>query len=365
MTELTKKIGGVTEEQLLSSLPSVQETGVGNAFTFERMVGNIIKQMHEACRDISLPVSKVKLVTYVVCSDLESDANQENFNEIHKLLTADLSITLSDIENRIVLVDKNGVAGTISKYQYDGLDKYATALNELSMHDRPTVIFQLNASKMSLFRNGIQAGPDEHEAFGTIAGLLSGNNLVNALDYFDDVWINSPNGYKELWDNAEKYVPCADTEYVIQRWMHLSLLFVDRGAIVIHEVNNPDGRADLWLRLRGNNLSAIIELKVLRSFSCPKKEKVQPSPVSDQINIENAKEVVRQAAAYRDQVQASRGLACIYDMRKPKTTLEAINVAKTLAVQHSVELRSTDVHKNAKTKRIEKYGIVAKSAPTS
>ena len=93
----------------------------------------------------------------------------------------------------------------------------------------------------------------------------------------------------------------------------------------------------------------------MRSLSFPKKKKAVPSPVSDAKNIESAQEVVRQAAAYRDQVCATRGLACIYDMRKPKAAPHAITKATTLAAHHNVELRSTVVYQNAKEKRVAKY----------
>ena len=354
-----RRYGAAKVDDLQESVSTAPQAGVGDAFSFARAAGRAIDQVRFACTGYQLPPDNPTVITYIFCDDLEAVANQNIFEDINLVWTSDTSIQLCHIENRIVLISRNGGAGCKSKGTYLTMKAQADAITQLQLSSASAIIFQLSASKATVFPNGIGSGDHEHRPFGTVSSLLLGQELELALKHFDDNWVNAPLGHAKVWANVEghTYVPEKNTEKVIQEQMQLALAMVDTSGVVVAEIPNPEGRADLWLfsDTPGGRHSVVLELKVLRSFSFPAKRKDRNiSSVSNTVNADNAKEVVQQAHRYKTTMKAQRSCAHLYDMRKPPANPEVVTDAQSLADSLSVELRVSPIHYTAKLKRDDK-----------
>lgn len=350
------KIGAADISKLVASVVSIPAAGIGPAFSFERAAGRAIDQLHQACNGIALPVAVPTCVTYVFCDDLESAVKGHNFDPISLVWTTDTSITLAEIENRIVLISRNGGAGCRSQTVFTKMSDHAAALAAMGLGNSGCLIFQLQSSVVTLYHFGILGNSNEQRPFGTVSQLLIGKKLEETLDHFDDTWVNAPLGHAIIWSKqkSKTHVPAKDTERLIQDQMQLALRMADTGTLVVREIPNSEGRADLLLYsdTPGGRHMVILELKVLRSFSYPlKRTDGKLSPVANSANEQSALEVVKQAHRYRKQLSAHRGCARLYDMRKTPAEASPRTKAHKLATALSVELWISDVQFDAQDKR--------------
>lgn len=352
----TKHFGAASAADLLKSIGTMPAPGIGTAFSFERAAGHAIEQVRNACKGVTLPTPAETCVTYVFCDDLETAAAQGDFESVNRVWTADTSVTLDRIENRIVLISRNGRAGCCSAKSYQTLAHHADALAMLGLEHSATMLFQLHSAKVTLLPQGINGDEEDVRPFGTISHLLVGNMLQNVLDDFDNKWLNAQAGHAMVWEKVPKYthVPVANTEKVIQAQVQLALIMADAHTLTADEIPNPDGRADLLLvsKLPGGEHRVVLELKVLRSYSFPAKRKDgKVSAVAPAANEENAQEVVKQAHRYRKHFGAQRACARVYDMRKPPAENSLRKTSGDLAAKLKVDLWFSDVHFNLKAKR--------------
>lgn len=349
--------GAAAASDLAASVATLPSAGIGSAFSFERAAGRSIDQVRHACKGVTLPLSATTCVTYVFCDDLEQVAAQGDFDPINLVWTTDTSLSLDDVEHRIVLISRNGGAGCRSKTILPKMSEHASALAKMGLGGSATVIFQLHSSTATLYPSGITGIVNEHRPFGTVSQLLIGNTLEKTLDAFDDTWLNAPLGHAVVWAKQFKgysHVPAENTEKLIQNNLQLALMFADSGSLVMDELPNPDGRADLLLSSEtpSGSYRVILELKVLRSHSFPtKRDDGKVSPVLETTNEANALEVIKQAHSYRNRFKAHRACARLYDMRKPPVGTIVKTKATAMASSLSVDVWISEVHYTSKEKR--------------
>lgn len=356
MSALSSGFGAANTTDLIASIGSIPVAGIGPAFSFERAGGRSIDQVRHACKQTSLPLSTHTCVTYVFCDDLEKTAATHSFDEINLVWTTDTSLSLADIENRIVLISRNGGAGCRSKSTFLRMQDHASAIASFGLKSTATIIFQLHSSTVTLYPSGISSNDSEERPFGTVSQLLIGDTLEKTLDHFDDQWVNAPSGRKIVWSDIKDYthVPAKNTEKLIQVQLQFALKIIDKSGLVMDELPNADGRADLLLSSEtpGGSHRIILELKVLRSFSHPTtRTDGKVSKVADSANEESALEVVKQAWSYRSQFNAHRACARLYDMRKPPVDNAISKKSNDLASKLSVDLWISDVHFDSQEKR--------------
>jgi hypothetical protein len=357
MSETPVNFGAATASHLAASVATLPSAGIGSAFSFERAAGRSIDQVRHACKGTTLPISTATCITYVFCDDLEQVAAQGDFDPINLVWTTDTSLNLGDVEHRIVLISRNGGAGCRSKTILLKMSDHANALAKMGLGGSATVIFQLHSSTATLYPGGITGIVSEHRPFGTVSQLLIGDTLEKTLDVFDDTWLNAPQGHAVVWAKQFKgysHVPAENTEKLIQNNLQLALMFADSGSLVMNEIPNPDGRADLLLSSETPNgpYRVILELKVLRSHSFPtKRDDDKVSKVPDATNEANALEVVKQAHSYRNRFKAHRACARLYDMRKPPVKATVKTKATAIASTLSVDVWISEVHYTSKEKR--------------
>jgi len=355
MVSSTRSFGAASVADLMASIGTIPAAGIGSAFSFERAGGRSIDQVRYACREITLPHSLPSCVTYVFCDDLERTATACDFDEINLVWTTDTSVVLADIENRIVLISRNGGAGCCSKSSYPKMSDHAKAITALGLGTSATIIFQLQSSVVTLYPSGIASGVHEQRPFGVVSQLLIGDTLEKTLDQFDDTWVNAPSGRSKVWADIEghTHIPSESTEKVIQVQLQFALKFVDSGSLIMDELPNPDGRADLLLysETPAGPHRVILELKVLRSFSHPTKRAKGVSKVPNSANEASALEVVKQAWSYRSHYNAHRACARLYDMRKPPVDGAVKTKSLALASKLSVDLWISDVQFTSQDKR--------------
>lgn len=352
----TSSFGAASAGDLAASISILQTAGIGTAFSFERAAGKSIDQVRHACKGTTLPLSIATCITYVFCSDLERAAMGGDFEPVNLVWTTDTSLGLGDIENRIVLISRNGGAGCRSKLAFATMSEHANAIAKLGLGASSALVFQLHSSVVTLYHDGILGSMNEQRPFGTVSQLLIGDALEKALDYFDDTWLNAQLGHAIVWAKIKGYshVPAENTEKLIQNQLQLALSMADLGSLVMHEILNPDGRADLLLKSEtpAGPHSVVLELKVLRSFSFPTtRTDGKVSPVPNATNEANAFEVVKQAHSYRKQFTAHRACARLYDMRQSHADTTIKDKSEKLAKKLSVELWISEIHRTVQDKR--------------
>jgi len=230
----TKSFGAASAADLLKSIGTMPAPGIGTAFSFERAAGRSIEQVRNACKGMTLPTATEICVTYVFCDDLEIVAAQGGFGPVNRVWTADASVTLPRIENKIVLISRNGRAGCCSDLTYLTLAHHADTLVSLGLEHSATIVFQLHCAKVTLFPQGIDGEEEDERPFGTISHLLVGNTLEQVLDDFDDKFLNAQPGHAMVWAKIPKYthVPVHSTEKVIQTQVQLALSMADRHTLI-------------------------------------------------------------------------------------------------------------------------------------
>ena len=358
MANNQRAYGAASATALQQSVDSAPPAGIGDAFSIERAAGRAIDQMRRTCIGIQLPSPAV--ITYVFCDNLEGFADPGVFEPINLVWTSDSSIQFNQIENRVILLSRSGGAGCQSKITYPNFSAQANAVASLGLCEASAVVFQLVSSQVTIYPLGITSNVFEHRPFGTVSKLLIGTELAETLDHFDDTWTNAPLGHAKVWSREKghpDYVPAADTEKVIQEQMQLVLASVDRSGVVVQEIPNTEGRADLLLYsdMPGGRHQVVLELKVLRSFSFPSiRTDGKISTVSKTINTGNSEEVVKQAHRYRQTLLAQRACARLYDMRKPPLAKDVTASSEELAKTLDVELCISRIHISAKAKRDDK-----------
>lgn len=350
-----KRIGAAAVKTLNETVATDANAGIGDAFSIERAAGRAIEQMRRVCNGMQLPTVADIVVTYLFCDDLQSAAILPDFGKINRVWTTDRSIKFADLANRIILLSRNGGAGAISSKPYDSLDEQADAVERFGLMQAAAITFQLSASVVTIYSNGMGAEIVEERGFGTIPSILQGNELLKHLKHFDEKWANAPLGHKVLWATFqnETHVPCSDTEKVIQDRLQLSLISADRSLAVIDEIPNASGRSDLHIYSGAPATagSTVLELKVLRYCSHPKPGATHVTKIHNSTNKKNAEEVVKQASEYKDELQSSRALARIYDMRRDPLNEDTILSAQALATALGVELTVSRIHYSSQQKR--------------
>lgn len=155
--------------------------------------------------------------------------------------------------------------------------------------------------------------------------------IDKALEDFHKDYTSFPDGWANIWHNANQGIVEKKTENTIRNWLCHYLKFrIFKSSHVAREYQLTSGRADIWIGgLNTTPVSTyILELKVLRSRHFPGKS-TKARSISDTATLRYAKSGVRQAARYKASDGAQLAYLCCYDARDTNVTL--IDVASDAA----------------------------------
>lgn len=218
----------------------------------------------------------------------------------------------------------------------------------------PTVVLGRRLRRMFYFPHGIGFEDDsateihldrsEHE--------LDWPKLESQLVTFDEECLNTLEMIRRVWNEPAKWYPVEGAEGVIQSFLEVALRMVFRGFTTTCEVNLPVGRVDLliWSRDPTAATRALIELKVLRTFSCTGATEYSKTTWQEILN-----EGRRQALNYSEKAGAAVKVLCAYDMRKEKTS-DVLEEAGTSCAAAGVTLRTCPVHNSVQAVRKASVG---------
>jgi hypothetical protein len=218
----------------------------------------------------------------------------------------------------------------------------------------PAIVFETRTPKPEarFYPRGLEE-PDAYELL-----RLGGNpiSLADVFEVIDTVYhegLVTPDAQgvvKDLWSDADKHWVATQAEARIQYYLRIAFRTHFPACRVSYEQPQPAGRYDLeLLEVDAVDKSILIrhvllELKVLRSFWNT------GGPVGDQATQEWVAEGVRQAAAYRDELDVRAAAVCCFDMRKV-TTFDCLAAVKTIARRRKISLRSWRLYASAKAYR--------------
>ena len=237
----------------------------------------------------------------------------------------DLIATDEPLLGRLFLSDRNASRGRVMRIPVADPNAILEWLEDNGLASCPIVIVYKDSKKMVTRRNGIKDDVRidpirDRQPSATL------EELCEALEHFHLTHLLTPSRCPDgVWDKgrAEEYVPGPQPEKSIQSDLRLALSFWFRGVVRVDIENTTNiGRIDVQLLVRddqGGSFTywAIIELKVIKSFSHPQSDSA-PSEVRVSKNIESITKGIRQAWAYRDNYKADEGLLEIFDLRKKK-----------------------------------------------
>jgi hypothetical protein len=154
-----------------------------------------------------------------------------------------------------------------------------------------------------------------------------------------------PSGYPPIWHDAQRRVPCRDTELVIQSHVACILSARAQGSrasssesewLTVVEKKNNGGRVDIAV-FRDQACVVVSEVKVLRHCHYPDPKKrtrrlataqksapMAPIPVRAGLNEKWALHGARQAVRYRDADNAQSAALVLYDMRELDADLPTV-----------------------------------------
>lgn len=213
----------------------------------------------------------------------------------------------------------------------------------------PTVVLGRQQRRMFYFPRGIGFEDDfateihldrsEHE--------LDWPKLESELKTFEEECLNTLQMIQKVWNDPGKWWPIEGAEGVIQGYLEVALRMVFRGFTTTSEVNLPVGRVDLLILPRDPTAAtrALIELKVLRTFSCTGATKYDKTTWQEILN-----EGRRQALEYSEKAGAAIKVLCAYDMRKVKPS-DVLEEAETSCTAAGVTLRICPVHNSVRAVR--------------
>jgi hypothetical protein len=213
----------------------------------------------------------------------------------------------------------------------------------------PTVVLGRRQRRMYYFPRGIGFEGDaateirldisEHE--------LDWPKLESQLKTFEEKCLNTLQMIPRIWKDQAKWWPIEGAEGVIQGFLEVALRMVFRGFTTTSEVNLPVGRVDLliWSRDPTAATRALIELKVLRTFSCTGATEYNKTTWQEILN-----EGRRQTLSYSADAGAALKVLCTYDMRKERTS-DVLEEAESSCAATGVTLRTYPVHNSVRAVR--------------
>jgi hypothetical protein len=176
---------------------------------------------------------------------------------------------------------------------------------------------------------------------------LDWSKLESQLEFFDEECLNTLEMIPRIWKEPARWFPVEGAEGVIHNYLEVALRMVFRGFTTTCEGNLPVGRVDLLILSRDPTVAAraLIELKVLRTFSCTGNTKYSKASWQEILN-----EGRQQALSYSEKAGAAIKVLCAYDMREEKTS-DVLEDAGTSCVAAGVTLHICPVHNSVRAVR--------------
>lgn len=216
----------------------------------------------------------------------------------------------------------------------------------------PTVIIGRRRQRMCYFPTGLGAdtdGPteirlDRHE------DKLDWPHLREQLTAFESECLNTNEMIPKVWKDPKRWHPIERAEQVIHGYLLVALRMVFRRYTTASEVNVPVGRADLLLIPRDpmSPTRAVVELKVLRTFSCSGE-----TTYGHQQWEAALAEGRRQACSYAQDTGAELKVLCSYDMRQRRPP-EVLEQARVACEREGVTLHSSPVYNSVAAVRVDR-----------
>jgi hypothetical protein len=203
---------------------------------------------------------------------------------------------------------------------FESLDAVGTDLAERGLIERPTAIILPHRRVLLWCPRGVvdEDTTVEFEIPDEIADVTQ-ESVERALKHFHKRHAEVPDPDLEFWKDPGRFVPGADLERTIQKYLHLILSSWFRESTVIKEATFKAGRIDLviYAHLSADAPLAVacnLELKVLKS-----KHYCEHAPSASRCSrAENEDSVIKgvdQAAETREELKSPLALLCCYDVR--------------------------------------------------
>lgn len=222
----------------------------------------------------------------------------------------------------------------------------------------PMVVLGRKKRCMFYFPSGVGNDSQDPAEFSLARSeaALDWPKLYLQLEAFESECLNTLEMMPKIWAESGKWLPVDTAELVIHSYLLVALRMVFRGFTTLSEVNLPLGRADLLLQSRDPTVAtrAVVELKVLRTFSCT--GSTQYGKVKWQEVLEEGRV---QALSYASRAGAGIKVLCAYDMRKDKSS-DVLVDAKKVCSNEGVELCDFPVHNNVGAVRRTLLGVPSK-----
>lgn len=182
---------------------------------------------------------------------------------------------------------------------------------------RPVVVVHPDhPTEVTAYPHGVSM-PEHCEIFDLNATAVSLVAIENALDgLYNQIRTPDQSQERPLWLNPEKLLPVKLAEKAVQHEVTRALAGAFWWLDVRSEQPSSVGRTDVELiQFKGlpvgqNVRHALVELKVLRSFTCTGRT------VTSKFTRRHISQGVRQAAVYGEAANAGIRMLCCYDMRQ-------------------------------------------------
>ena len=195
--------------------------------------------------------------------------------------------------------------------------------------------------EVRFYANGL--GQPEYYQPVTVANPdVSLSRIFEAIDLIYKSCLITPEAQTrsgKLWEKEQQYWAAQNAEDVVQTNLKAGLVAAFPSCTVRHEQTSVPGRLDLEIEEsdpvdRGHIIRhAVLELKVLRSYGSTGKS------VSETKTLEWVQSGVQQAAAYRNERNASASALCCFDMRKEASGETCFDHVREMATDLKVEMK--------------------------
>lgn len=237
----------------------------------------------------------------------------------------------------------------------------ARALREAGVGDRAAIFFYPGQRRAYFYPKGA-AFPGERVEFRfeARAAIITADVIEDELESFYRCALRVPQRIPRIWQRGRPMRPVEEPEKEMQETLYILLRHSFRGSARIgREYVQESGRADFIVepRRREEGEVCVIELKVLRSHWSTGR---QCTPAQTEAAV---REVITQAADYRDEADADHAFACCYDMRTRDE--DAIRIQfEPEAEARSVRLRRWYLHRSHSVAReLRAFGSLRKLKP--
>lgn len=188
-----------------------------------------------------------------------------------------------------------------------------SALSEFGIGGRASLFFYPGQRRAFFYPKGPGFAAERVEfRFESRAATVTADVVEDELESFYRCALRVPQRIPRIWQRGRPVRPVEEPEKEMQEALYILLRHSFRGSARIgREYVQDSGRADFIIepRRRDQGEICVVELKVLRSHWSTGRI---CTPTDNEAAV---REVITQAADYRDEAEADHAFACCYDMR--------------------------------------------------